>query len=141
MHYPELFYGVNVGRIQKDKRHFPESIVGEFGDLNTEVLGEIVSKEGLELFVGDNEGYSDFGLDSDSYEDGTVHIGQKIKSTYGCNHKVDGKSSGGSECTFFDVKQIIDLRQNPSKLIAKLKKIGLDVNPNELALYGISGID
>ncbi|MEK6894975.1 MAG: hypothetical protein AABX48_00475 [Nanoarchaeota archaeon] len=39
MHYPELFYGVNVGRIQKDKRHFPESIVGEFGDLNTEVLG------------------------------------------------------------------------------------------------------
>jgi len=135
MDYPELFYGVNLERIPKRRMRFTKGIlVGEYRvDVNE--LRFIASKQELEIFLSDEEG-SEGVRDFD-----VVHIGQLIRSTYVYENKIGGKKRFSEECAFFDINQILRLRQNPSRLIDKLKRVGLIVKPKELCLYGISCVD
>lgn len=132
---------MNIGRIPKKRINFPEGVIRVDGRIDFGELEGLVSKIGLFTFIGDDVKCSDFGLGRESYDRDSIQIGLKINSTYDSDTKVDGKHAKIKECTFFDVNQIIALRQNPSELIAGLKEIGLDVMPKELALYGVELTD
>lgn len=124
MSEPALCYGVNIGRIPEGRRHFPEGVVDGSGQLNAAELYDNLA-EGLKVFTR----IDGFTMSQEGYDPCHVHIGQRITSTY----------RGDQECESFDVAEIARLRQNPSALIRKLKKVGLEVKPRELALYVVPG--
>ena len=136
MNFPILFYGVNLARIPEERRNFPKEVTsgeGAMRTLNLEALEELVEKHGLETFFSDDCDYIEYEV---------AHVGVQIKNNYVEGEVVESEQRVFfEECVRFDRKQIIDLYKNPSELLKRMKKIGLDVKPEELALYGYVGID
>lgn len=129
-YYATLFYGINIGRVPRERRNLPKEVFDK-DEINIDVLEELISKYELNSFV-------------DEYEiptEATVHIGETIRSAFVYGKNMGKKSRIEGELPFFDIEHIINLRNEPSTLIAKLKKIGLEVRPEDLCLYGDVEVD
>lgn len=143
--YPQLFYGINLDRIPKERRNLPSEVIipeayPEPERINAERLEGLVQKEGLKLFVTGEE-YGSLVEEGGGYDYEQVHIGISIKDNYVQGTRVDGKQRFYEEFVMFDIGQILILKKNPSNLIKKLKRIKLNVSQKDLALYGVSAID
>ncbi len=142
MDYPILFFGVSLGylynRCDKKRISLPEEIMHEesLEDVDIEKLRKLTSKHGLNILVNTENGVLNSDLEIEE-----IYIGKSIRDDYCPNpdFSIGNINNGGA--VGFDIEQVIELRKNPSELIKRLAEIGLDVKPEELALYGSTKID
>lgn len=130
---PVLIYGVNMGRIPKTRIHFSEGVINKDGFLDLTALNVHAGIENLTVLSNSDaqDFYNPNELDK-------LQIGVQIGMALVPGLRLHNKKRYEDEARFFDVDQIVALRQNPSGLIKRLKKVGLDVNPAELTLYGVA---
>ncbi|MBI5804160.1 hypothetical protein HY450_02860 [Candidatus Pacearchaeota archaeon] len=143
MEYPILLYGINLGLIPEERRKLSSEVIMEDEIANPKELEKIVSDAKLSLLLI-GEGHHGVLSDDIGYEFKEVKIGILIRSNSDFYGGVGGNESffnSDDEGLVFDLNQILELKQNPSELISKFRKLGLDVKPEELYLYGTTNID
>jgi len=104
-----LFYGISLERIPLKRN----SIAG----IDLEQLESLLNKSGIKVFI--KEQYM-------PYRDRHVHVGTPIKESSQQTYEEYGS---------YNTNQIVKLEQDPSELIAKLRKIGIDAKKEDFRLY------
>ncbi len=141
--YPIMIYGVNLFEIPRERKNLPDEIDRAIG-INVEKLEERVEDCRLVLHIKDNY------LENDNVDEESVHIGEMINDNYATFYQGDTfeddfkddfcetkrEHRGFLECPSYDIEQIIQLKNDSSELIRKLKLLGLNVEPEDLRLYG-----
>lgn len=136
---PVLFYGVKLGDLPRSRCNLPPNVRMNFIDLEDpdysvkiRALGKHVSERDLEIMI--NEDGSLLGgiiLPSrDLYSLEEIYVGNYLN---GSVERENTLEPGVVKFNFHKVKRIIN---NPSVLIKKLNKLGLEVKIKELRLYG-----
>lgn len=134
MYYPQLLYGVNLGRIPVDRVALPSTIYQELdaGSLKS-IEALAASRNLIVLSHGFVRSPLFFSIDA-------IHLGRQVLAV---DPVPEGR--GTTELERFDTPMLYTLMRRPRRLLADLTAMGVRVFKGELALYvkcpyGVQGL-
>src|SRR2546428_57225 len=136
MHYPQLIYGVCLGRIPRSSLRLPREVMDLDDRISLAPLENSAKKCALKAFYPQALAVSGYGYaNADS-----VYVGVKIPLATSRIGATRGRVAR-YELLAFSVDGILRLVRRPEGVIDKLKVLGVEALPGNLRLYGSVGTD